>query len=957
MPSAILPALASWGSVLALLYLVVTVLLGDAICRRLYQIQWAPFRFASAFLVGLVVSSWTTYLLARIFAHTSNPLLIANLLFPIIGIGVAILLWRRTPGRGPLEIGNKWDLITIALFLICASWMMFSSFNMEGGKLQIANHQWSDFGPNVAIMQSFAFGHNFPTEYPHFAGDRIRYHFLFYFQAGNLEYLGLNPAWSNNLLSVLSLVSMLVVVIALGELLFKARLVGRIGAALFFFHGSLNYLAYFRRQDSLSNAVSETTQLKAFLPSGFPYRGEDWGVWSLVNFVNQRHFASAIGIFLLALVFVLARDIRREEASSWKQVLRQSGPFIVIGALIGLLPLWNGAVFLAAAAVFSVLFLLLRIKKQMLLLGLAAALVALPQIIYLKTGDVHPAGYSLFHWGYTIDDPTPLNTLRYLGWTFGFKWVAMGIALFVATWFQRRVMLAIFSLVVMAFLFQFSEEVLANHKFLNIWLIVANLFVAFGLWQLWEKAIKGNKLPARFATIALVFVITIGGVIDLFPIHNAHFVEIPFADDRLVRWTRNETDPKAVFLTDRVVTHRIMLAGRRIFHGWPYYTWGAGYLANERDEVYKRLFEETDAHELLNLLHQNNISYVAIDFGLRRGNFIKNLNEQVYANYFEKVFRDPELEYDGLVIYKVPRPGEALAFAPPVSEVVTQANAFAGGAGSGPARFDKPRGVTTDAAGNIYVADGGNSRVQKFSPKGDFVMSFGRPASAGGELHEPNGVAVDASGNVYVTDSVTDRVVKFKADGTLVHQWTGPEPGFYGPRDIAIASDNSLYVLDQGRSRVVRIKQNGEALNVWGRGGSGDAEFNGPTGLTIAGERVYVADAGNNRIQVFSLDGQYLTQWNIPRWDKYLWHFPDIAVDEQASRVYVSSGWTREVLVLDLNGNYLESIKPEREFNNASSLAVSLSSNTKTLYVLNTGTYAVEAGPPSVEAINLGTKD
>src|SRR5262245_65243509 len=122
--------------------------------------------------------------------------------------------------------------------------MMFSSFGMEAGRLQIANHQWSDFGPNVAIMQSFALGRNFPTEYPHFSGDRIRYHFLFYFQAGNLEYLGLNPAWSNNLLSVFSLVAMLVLVMSLGDLLFRSRAVGRIGAALFFFHGSLHYISY-----------------------------------------------------------------------------------------------------------------------------------------------------------------------------------------------------------------------------------------------------------------------------------------------------------------------------------------------------------------------------------------------------------------------------------------------------------------------------------------------------------------------------------------------------------------------------------------------------------------------------------------------------------------------------------------------------------------------------------------
>ena len=122
---------------------------------------------------------------------------------------------------------------------------MFASFNTKAGKLQIANPEYSDFGPNTALIQSFAVGHNFPTEYPHFSGDRIRYHFLFYFQAGNLEFLGLDPAWSLNLLSITTLVAMLVIVMTLGEVLFNSRAVGRLGSLLFFFFGSLSYVPFF----------------------------------------------------------------------------------------------------------------------------------------------------------------------------------------------------------------------------------------------------------------------------------------------------------------------------------------------------------------------------------------------------------------------------------------------------------------------------------------------------------------------------------------------------------------------------------------------------------------------------------------------------------------------------------------------------------------------------------------
>ena len=971
---------------LAIIYLAVLIILGDAVCRRFFSYVSLPHRVAASFLAGLIISSWFTYLSGLAFARTARPLLWGNLLF--FSCAGALIYWlrkRRLIDRSdppPRPAGSdKWDWAAIGLFLVVAWWMMASSFNMNAGRLQIANHEWSDFGPNVAIMQSFALGHNFPTEYPHFSGDRIRYHFLFYFQAGNLEYLGLTPSTSNNLLSAFSLASMLMLVMVLGELLFNSRVVGRLGAALFFFHGSLSYIPFLRSQGSVTKALSATKQLQGFLPSGFPYRGEDWGVWSLVNFLNQRHFASAIGLLLLVLVFVVDRyrqatasqsdaastpppspdDLLMESTTlgasaspedgerkrSWKSLLWDVRGFVFAGALLGLMPLWNGAVFIAAAAVLLVLFLLFPLRKQMLALAVAAAVLALPQVIYLRTGHVRKAGYSLFHWGYTLERPTILNVLKYLSFTFGFKWLLIAFALYLATRFQRRMMLAISALLAVAFLFQFSEEVLANHKFLNIWLIVANLFVAYGLWQVWQITVRGNALVGRLATAMLLVLVVLGGVIDLFPIRNSYFVEIPFNGDPLVRWVSEQTDPKAVFLTDRFVTHRLLLAGRRVFHGWPYFTWGAGHLADERDVVYKRLFEERNPLEILKLLHENNISYVAIDNGVRQGGFIKNINEPVYEANFERVFQDKDNRYDQLAIYKVPATSRdfklmlvtASATDANRAASASQVNAFEGGHGTGFGQFEKPRGIAVDHSGNIYVTDTGNARIEKFSPQGDFLSFIGKSGSGEGELREPNGIAIDAKGNIYVTDAANHRLNRFKSDGTYVRQWTGPEPGFYGPRDVSIGPNKQLYVLDQGRTRVVRIDPDGEVVGQWGRRGSSEGEFLEPTGIEVGGNLVFVTDAGNNRMQVFDLDGKFVRQWQVPEWDKYLWHYPDAAFDEATSRLYVTSGWTKEVLVFDIEGNRFKSLAPPipDALDNPSSIVLSNTNSSRRLAVLNTG--------------------
>src|SRR5262249_20323023 len=392
---------------------------------------------------------------------------------------------------------------------------------------------------------------------------------------------------------------------------------------------------------------------------------------------------------------------------------------------------------------------------------------------------------------------------------------------------QRQVFLAASSFVAVAFFFQFSEEVLANHKFLNMWLIVANLFVAYGLWRVWRMRLLGATLPGRLLAAALIALVTVGGVIDLFPIRNSYWVEVPFEGDRLVSWVRDHTDPKAVFLSDRFVTHRILLAGRRVFQGYTYFTWSAGYLAAERDEVYKRLFEERNPQELFRLLRENNISYVAIDNGVRHGGFIKNVNEAVYQTTLEKVFQDDDNLYDALAIYKVPKylrasftPPEAPA---PVAESspnsneanLPAVNALAGGQGNGRGQFEHPRGLAVDKSGNLYVADTGNARIQKFSPEGKFLASFGKRGKQEGELEEPNGIAVDSSGNVFVVDASNHKVLKFGADGNFLKEWKGPEPGFYGPRDIALGPNDRLYIVDQGRTRIVSFDPTREQFSAW----------------------------------------------------------------------------------------------------------------------------------------------
>ena len=76
-------------------------------------------------------------------------------------------------------------------------------------------------------------------------------------------------------------------------------------------------------------------------------------------------------------------------------------------------------------------------------------------------------------------------------------------------------------------------------------------------------------------------------------------------------------------------------------------------------------------------------------------------------------------------------------------------------------KFKKPGGVAVDAAGNVYVADTGNHRIQKFTSNGVLLAKWGKEGSGNCEFRSPEGVAVDASGNVYVADTGNHRIQKF----------------------------------------------------------------------------------------------------------------------------------------------------------------------------------------------------
>ena len=175
--------------------------------------------------------------------------------------------------------------------------------------------------------------------------------------------------------------------------------------------------------------------------------------------------------------------------------------------------------------------------------------------------------------------------------------------------------------------------------------------------------------------------------------------------------------------------------------------------------------------------------------------------------------------------------------------------------GSGNGQFSSPSAVAIDASGNVYVAEQNNHRIQKFTSAGIFLTKWGSFGSGDGQFNHPLDISLDGSGNVYVSDHMNHRIQKFTTDGVFLAKWGsyGSSNGqFYYPIGIAADADGNIYVAEYYNNRIQKFTSDGLFLTKWGSYGSGDGQFAQPVGLALDGKgNIFVADCNNNRIQRF----------------------------------------------------------------------------------------------------------
>ena len=179
-------------------------------------------------------------------------------------------------------------------------------------------------------------------------------------------------------------------------------------------------------------------------------------------------------------------------------------------------------------------------------------------------------------------------------------------------------------------------------------------------------------------------------------------------------------------------------------------------------------------------------------------------------------------------------------------------------------KFNFPRGICFDNNRNIVVAESGNNRVQIFSGEGRCIGMFGGKGSLDSQLSSPLGLSLDANGNIIVADSGNKLIKIFSTNGKFVRKIGGAE-SFSCPVHC-VQCDEYLIVSDRDEHCIKVFSTEGKYKYKFGQKGEGDGKFNSPRCLAVTkSKHLMVCDHGNNRIQVFELNGQFVGNFGFDR--------------------------------------------------------------------------------------------
>lgn len=658
---------------LGILFIILCILCGFVICRHLFpellqagkttdhnnRTIWLPDFFVQLpawYLTGTLFVTWLVYLTAYLFRRAKQPLLYGNL---IVGFVLFLLLFfyfftRFRKGERPADKaalrrfflrGSYCYLLFAAVATLFVTLLMYRTFFVKDGVMKVGFSVFSDFAPHLGMIRSFSVSNNFPTQYSHFAGEDIRYHFLFQFMVGNLEYLGLRIDAAFNLPSIFSMVSVYLLLFALAVKVTGSRLCAMLTTVLFTFRSSFTLFRYLaeQKQGTVWNALLTNTEFLGYT------QNENWGLWNLNVYCNQRHLAFSLAILLLAVLLFLPYVTEMGETIKQKQGFAAKGRelffsgqgwsfrslrFAVgMGLLLGAIAFWNGSVLIAT---LSILFFMAAASEHRLdylvTALLALALSLLQSQLFIEGSAVSPS----FYFGFLAENKTVFGVLRYIAELTGIVLpVAMaGVCLLRG---MKRYLLLAFSVPFwLAFLLSLTVDITVNHKWIMMALMLISIYAAYLLTFLLHE----RDWWKRTVAVLLLVVLTATGVYDFAIVmkRNENYMSYDL-EDPVTLWIEENATCEDLFLTPYYSLHKVVLGGAMLYYGWPYYAWSAGYDTNARGRMVRSMYQAEDSETLAALIEEAGIRYIIVDHDCRTSSEYV-VREDVIERTYEEVFTE-----------------------------------------------------------------------------------------------------------------------------------------------------------------------------------------------------------------------------------------------------------------------------------------------------------------------------
>jgi len=687
-----------------LLYLFLGIMFGYAVCETLFpnfrnvgaktfdgkELSLSSYfiRIPAWVLAGVIPLTWVTYLTAYVLKTVfgnENPLLTADiivmLLFFIMTAILLLMQYQRAKKEQQSREKAIWftaaEWIFFAVLLVFFTQLIFDTFSVKGGNLNVGFSVYSDFAPHMGMIRSFSYGNNFPTEYSHFAGEDIRYHFMFQFLVGNLELLGMRVDLAFNLPSIFALIATCMLLYALAVRSTGKCAVGYLTTMFFVFRSSPSFFRFLAElpKEEIWERLKTQQQFIEFT------QNEGWGLWNLNVYCNQRHFAFAIAVMLLALHFfmpyvygmaerlsnkrneLLAGTAEKKEDSALKRMTEYVKTFfftktafgvkhpvraLFLGVLLGALAFFNGSVLTACCAMLFFMAAVSDYRLDYLITaGTALVLSLLESKLFIVGSAVSPQ----YQFGFLAANKTFFGAVDYMWQLWGILLLFVGAYLLLGRGVKRYLVFVFAVPLLMAFTVSLTPDITVNHKFVMMAEMLLSLFPALMIAGLWEKGcvlLENQLVMRRVTAVLLVVFLTITGFFEYFIIQRQYQAIYNPADPRTV-WIRENTDSSDVILSAPYALNEVVLGGAMLYYGHAYYAMSAGYDTYTREDIVREMFEAYSPAVLDSLVKEHGIDYIIVDRDARESVYF-NVREYVIAATYEAVFTNGE-EEDRFTVY------------------------------------------------------------------------------------------------------------------------------------------------------------------------------------------------------------------------------------------------------------------------------------------------------------------